>query len=113
MRAQIARALPVTALVLAAAPTDASTVRQAHSTSYCLSGRMADGSYVRVGSVAMNRHPLGTRILLVGTTFRGRRRFVVRDRIGHGSELDFWSPSCAVSRRWGRRVVRYRVTSKR
>ncbi len=105
----IRRALPIAAAALVAVPADASTVRRAESTSYCLSGRMADGSYVRAGSVAMNRHPLGTRIVLVGQTFRGRRRFVVRDRIGHGSELDFWSPSCAASIRWGRKTVRYRI----
>ncbi len=70
---------------------------------------MADGSYVRAGSVASNRHPLGTRIRLVGVTFNGRRRFVVRDRIGHGSQLDIWTPSCAAAIGWGRRTVRYVV----
>ncbi len=96
------------ALMLAAVALGSSTHR-AESTSYCLSGRMADGSYVRAGSVASNRHPLGTRIQLVGVTFNGRRRFTVRDRIGHASELDLWSPSCAASIRWGRRAVRYRL----
>ncbi len=104
------RALPLAALVVAVAPADAGTTRTAESTSYCLTGRMADGTQTRAGSVAMNRHPLGTRITLVGVTFQGRRRFVVRDRIGWGSALDFWSPSCAQSRQWGRRVVRYKLS---
>lgn len=96
---------------VSAAPAT-SPVLRAHSTSYCLTGIMANGQRVRAGSVAMNRHPLGTRIRLVGQTFGGRRYFVVRDRIGWGSELDFWSPSCAASFAWGRRAVRYRVIGR-
>jgi 3D (Asp-Asp-Asp) domain-containing protein len=84
----------------------------ATSTSYCpgSSGAvMADGTRVRWGSAASNRHPLGTRLQLIGVRFHGRRTFVVRDRIGHGSDLDLWAPSCSWSRRWGRRRLRYRV----
>jgi 3D (Asp-Asp-Asp) domain-containing protein len=87
-------------------------VLAASSTSYCpgSSGQvMADGTHVRLGSAASNRHPLGTRLRLIGVRFLGRRTFVVRDRIGSGSQLDLWSPSCTASRRWGRRRVRYRV----
>lgn len=96
----------------AGATADAAVTRTASSTAYCLRGTMADGSTVRAGSVAMNRHPLGTRIRLVGTTFNGRRRFTVRDRIGHGSELDFWTASCSTAIRWGRRTVRYRLETR-
>lgn len=78
------------------------------STAYCLSGTMADGSPVRAGSVAHNGYPLGTRIT-VSPSFYGQRRFVVRDRIGWGTELDFWTPSCATAYAWGRRVVTVRV----
>lgn len=84
----------------------------ASSTSYCpgSSGQtMADGTHVRWGSAASNRHPLGTRIVLVGVSFRGRHRFVIRDRIGSGSDLDLWAPTCVASRQWGRRTVRYRL----
>jgi len=81
----------------------------ADSTSYCLSGTMADGSQVRWGSVASNWHPLGTRITLNGPAFYGLRRFVVRDRIGYGSELDFWAPNCGQSFSWGRRTVTYKI----
>lgn len=81
----------------------------AESTSYCLRGTMADGSQTRAGSVAMNSLPLGSKIRLVGRRFFGRRTFVVRDRIGYGSQLDFWAPSCSQSRQWGRRTVRFKV----
>ena len=84
-------------LALIGAPTD--------TTSYCLRGRMADGSYVRAGSAANNAYPLGTRIYLEPAVF-GRHRYVVRDRIGWGTSLDVWHPSCAASRAFGRRVVR-------
>lgn len=82
------------------------------STSYCLNGRMADGSWTRAGSAASNRHPLGTRIRLTGRSFYGRRIFVIRDRIGWGSSLDLWAPSCGMSRSWGRRTVSYVVIGR-
>jgi 3D (Asp-Asp-Asp) domain-containing protein len=90
----------------------AAAVLAVSSTSYCpgSSGTMmADGHRVHVGAVASNRHPLGTRIRLIGAWFMRRRTFVVEDRIGAYSDLDFWSPSCSYSRTWGRRRVRYRV----
>jgi hypothetical protein len=98
-------------LAVAAAPAAAETpkTRLAASTSYCLHGQMADQSTTRAGSVAMNTWPLGTRIRLVDRAFMGRREFVVRDRIGFGSQLDFWAPACSLSMWWGRRTVRYRV----
>jgi 3D (Asp-Asp-Asp) domain-containing protein len=70
---------------------------------------MADGTTVRFGSVAQNTLALGTRIRLIGESFMGRRDFVVRDRIGSGSQLDFWAPSCSESVAWGRRSVRFVV----
>jgi 3D (Asp-Asp-Asp) domain-containing protein len=77
------------------------------STAYCDTGTMADGSYTRAGSVASNRYPLGTR-LRIWPSPTGRRLFVVRDRIGWGSELDFYLPSCRAAIRWGRRIVHVR-----
>lgn len=74
------------------------------STAYCLTGTMADGSYTREASVAHNGFPLGTRIT-VSPPFQGRRRFIVRDRIGWGTQLDFWTPRCATAFAWGRRTV--------
>ena len=87
-------------------------VRVAESTSYCERGLMADGSFVRAGSVAMNSLPLGSLVRLVGVTFEGRRLFTVRDRIGWGSEMDLWTASCTAARAWGRRTVHYRVLSR-
>ena len=90
----------------------AAAILTASSTAYspCSAGTiMADGTRVRSGSVAMNRHPLGTRIELVGARFEGRRRFTVRDRYGWGTELDLWTPSCSGAVAYGRRTVRYRV----
>lgn len=78
------------------------------TTSYCLLGTMADGSYTRAGSAANNTLPLGTHIT-VDPPFLGRRRWVVRDRIGWGTELDLWAPSCALSRTFGRRQTTMRV----
>lgn len=79
----------------------------AESTAYCLRGRMADGTFVRAGSAASNRHPLGTRIYVRGPG--GRKKWTIRDRIGHGSELDFWVPTCSAAFAWGRRSVAYRM----
>lgn len=78
------------------------------STAYCLGGTMADGTPVRAGSVANNFLPLGTRVTVTASPTQ-RRRFVVRDRIGWGTQLDFWTPSCTRARAWGRRTVRLHV----
>jgi hypothetical protein len=87
----------------------------ADSTAYCLQGRMADGSYTRFRSVASNRHPLGTRLRIVGHPSgpRGIRRVVVRDRIGWGSSLDFWTPSCGMAMGFGRKRVTYKLGWKK
>lgn len=91
----------------------ASAVLSLTSTSYCLQGTMADGTYTRPRSVAMNTLPLGSKIKLISPrSFNGYRIFYVRDRIGWGSSLDFWSPSCAKSRQWGRRNVKIMVLRK-
>jgi hypothetical protein len=75
------------------------------ATAYCLRGRMADGTFVRYGSVANNRFRLGTHIRVYPRVF-GIRRWVVRDRIGWGTDWDFWTPSCWQARQFGRRYVR-------
>ena len=89
-------ALAVTLALVAGVPHD--------TTSYCLRGTMADGSWTRAGSAAHNGYPLGTRIY-IRPAFMGRRRWVVRDRIGWGTSLDLWAPSCGISRAFGRRTV--------
>jgi 3D (Asp-Asp-Asp) domain-containing protein len=78
------------------------------STAYCLGGTMADGSHVRAGSVASNNYPLGTH-LIINNSPTGRRHWIVRDRIGWGTQLDFWVPTCWKARKWGRRAVRIRI----
>lgn len=77
------------------------------STAYCLHGRMADGSYTRAGSIAHNGYRLGTRVT-VWPSPTGQRRFIVRDRIGWGTQLDFWLPTCGAAVQWGRRTVHVR-----
>lgn len=96
---------------LADAPVLLARTYIVESTAYssCSSGStMADGSRTRVGSVASNMHPLGTRIRLTFPV-QGRRTYTVRDRIGWGSELDIWMPSCSMAVGYGRRRVSYRV----
>lgn len=88
----------MTALVLAAA-----LAWPVSSTGYCLRGTMADGTYTRAGSAAHNGVPLGTRIW-VRPAVLGRHRWTVRDRIGWGTQLDFWMPSCAQAIAYGRRT---------
>ncbi len=68
---------------------------------------MADGTFVRAGSVASNSYPLGTK-LTIRSSPTGRRHFMVRDRIGYGTQLDFWVSSCGQAINWGRRSVTVR-----
>lgn len=72
------------------------------ATAYCLQGRMADGSSTRAGSVAHNGYSLGTKLTING------QRYVVRDRIGYGTSLDIWMPTCGAAIAFGRRVVKVR-----
>ncbi len=74
------------------------------ATSYCLRGTMADGTYTRTGSLAHNGFGLGTKLWASPAVF-GRHRWTVRDRIGWGSEADFWAPSCSQAIAFGRRSV--------
>jgi 3D (Asp-Asp-Asp) domain-containing protein len=58
--------------------------------------------------VANNEYPLGTRIEVSHPVF-GRRVFSIEDRIGYGSQLDFYNPSEAVCDQYGREVIGVRV----
>jgi len=81
-----------------------------NATSYCLHGQMADQSYTRERSAASNSLPLGTKIRLVGRAGPGGLRlYVIRDRIGYGTELDLWTDSCADARAFGRRNLRFKI----
>lgn len=57
-----------------------------------------------MGEVANNFLPLGARIRTDRPVF-GRRNFKVEDRIGSGSELDFYGPSEAACISYGRRRI--------
>lgn len=79
------------------------------TTAYCLQGRMADGTFTRPRSAASNTLRLGTKITLNAPGPGGLRRYVIRDRIGHGTSLDLWTGSCAEARRFGRRSRSFRI----
>jgi 3D (Asp-Asp-Asp) domain-containing protein len=112
-------ALLIAGVILGAALVPAAVdgrtdVRRTYATSYCLHGRMADGSYTRSGSAASNVHRLGTRIKLTGRSFYGQRYFTIRDTggaLGDG-HLDLWTSSCGTARAWGHRSVSYRVLGR-
>ena len=81
-----------------------------NATSYCQSGLMADGTNTRARSAASNALPLGTKIRLVGRAGpNGIRLYVIRDRIGWGSELDLWTSSCSDALAFGRRNLRFKI----
>jgi 3D (Asp-Asp-Asp) domain-containing protein len=110
MRKLLAALAAATPLAGAAEAADAMPVAPARtmtvsSTAYCLRGTMANGRRVHVGAVAFNYARLGARISVSRSPY-GPGRFTVEDRIGSGSQLDFWVPSCARARAWGRRSVR-------
>jgi 3D (Asp-Asp-Asp) domain-containing protein len=97
--------------------TEAKPAVRASATSYCLYGttasgyRLDDGDRADRRTVAHNFLFPGTKIRLLGQSFYGFRRFVVRDTgpalsDGH---FDLWSPSCGRSVEWGRRTIVYKL----
>jgi len=103
----VATVTAAAALLVGAATATARTMRVT-STAYCLRGTMANGRGVHYGAVAMNILPLGKRIRVNRSPFGRHLRFRVEDRIGWGTQLDFWVPSCGMAYAWGRRTVRVR-----
>jgi len=83
----------------------------ASSTAYCDSGPTASGSGTYEGEVASNRHPIGTRLRITSGPQAGRE-VSVQDRIGSGSELDFYMGSCSAAARYGRQQVHYEVLGR-
>lgn len=93
-----------------------------NSTAYCLSGRMANGVTTAagqtdaraqgyLGTVAVPRPgrvaslPLGVVVETSAGPY-GAGRYLVTDRIGRGSQLDYSMPGdCRGARVWGRRNV--------
>lgn len=76
-------------------------------TMYCPTGNStASGKQPRRGMVATISRaiPFGTHILI-----EGLGEYVVEDRIGHGSEFDIFTPSCAEADRFGRHRARVTI----
>lgn len=94
----------IAAFALLPATAQAYTVS---TTGYCLRGTMANGQYVHWGAVANNFLPLGATIRMSRAIY-GRRYFKVKDRIGWGTALDIWFPTCSQARVFGRRTLTFR-----
>lgn len=76
-------------------------------TMYCPTGnRTASGKWPTRGMVAtISRSiPFGTRVVI-----EGLGTYTVEDRIGHGSEYDIFTPSCAEANRFGRKHRRVTI----
>ena len=56
--------------------------------------------------------PFGTRIVVSPAVF-GRTRFVVLDRYGYGTQLDFYTPSRSQAIDYGRHVERVRIRTRK
>jgi hypothetical protein len=77
------------------------------STAYCLTGDMYDGTPAYDGAAAMRGDPppVGLRLRLLTGPLAGKV-VEVRDRIGHGSELDLAMPGrCREALDYGRKSV--------
>lgn len=67
-------------------------------TAYCYPGTTASGQHTHPGIAASNRFRFGQRLFVPGWGY-----VTVEDRIGHGTQLDLFTPSCRSARAWGRR----------
>lgn len=94
----------------------APTARGGHyvvsSTCYSQGSITASGGPVYLGEVANNFLAFGTRIRLDRPVW-GRRFFRVEDRIGWGSQLDFYNPSESACNAYGRRTRGFSVVRRR
>lgn len=68
---------------------------------------MANGRRVHQGAVAVNGVPFGTRYQVLSGPLAGNT-YTVEDRIGHGTQFDVWTPSCATADRYGRHQIQVR-----
>lgn len=109
-------------LLLGAAPAADAHRARGNSTAYCLTGRMANGLATAAGQVAARAAgylgtvatprpgragswALGT-VLTTSAGPYGAGQYLVTDRIGHSSQLDYAMPGdCRGARQWGRRHV--------
>lgn len=72
---------------------------------------MADGHQTHVGAVAGNLWPLGTVLRVEGGKHDGSL-VTVEDRIGWGSQLDFFAPSCSEAWSYGREEIEVELVRK-
>jgi 3D (Asp-Asp-Asp) domain-containing protein len=96
-----------------AAVAIAASLQTVTATAYspCSSGSvMADGhrTYFGFGAVASNDLRMHT-LIRMRHPIHGRTLFRVRDRIGYGTQLDVFMPSCRDAVRFGRRRLSFRV----
>lgn len=91
-------------------PPPAAAVLTLDSTSYCQAGIMADGQETYWGAAAGNEWPFGTRMRILTGRLAGTV-VTIADRIGWGSQLDIFSPSCAWSWWYGRERVSVEIIS--
>jgi hypothetical protein len=103
--------LKILALVVVGAFHAAADWVALDTTSYCQGTVTASGRHVFLGEAANNTLPLGTRVRVRPRVF-GRSRFIILDRIGWGSQMDFYNPSCSAAVSYGRRVEEVRVTGR-
>lgn len=99
----IATALTVVSMLMPRAQ-----IQDLSSTSYCQSGITASGQETRVGIVAGNMWPLGTQLRILDGTHSGQV-VQVEDRIGWGSQLDFFVWSCKQAWEYGRQQILVQV----
>ncbi|KAF0092232.1 MAG: hypothetical protein FD141_416 [Fusobacteria bacterium] len=77
------------------------------STAYTHTGNnMANGEKPYEGAVASNLVPLGTKIYIEGYGY-----FVVKDRIGHGSQLDIFMDTYEEAIQYGRRTIKVYIVN--
>ncbi len=83
-------------------------VESVNSTSYCQAGIMASGRETFDGAVAGNRWPLGTWLFVLSGSHKGETVQVL-DRIGWGSQLDFFTRSCKRAWQYGRQQIKVEI----
>ncbi|MCS6873056.1 MAG: 3D domain-containing protein [Pyrinomonadaceae bacterium] len=94
---------------------DRNATRMFVATAYCLKGKTASGSYVRRGIIAADPRvlPLGSVVQINAGAYSGS--YVVADTGGKikGNKIDIWVSKCSEALRFGRRLVKLTVISKR
>lgn len=95
---------PVSAPIVRSVTSNAGVALWVRSTSYCETGRMANGEYTYWGAVAM-AEPFGTRWLVLSGPLAGQT-FTAADHYGHGTQFDVAMPGeCGRARNYGLRII--------